>query len=80
MKKINLEKIRALLCETFSNSEIPDCVTDLKIGDLVEWDSLGNFNLLLLTEEWFEVKFSMDDMSTIKSVSELISAIENFGN
>jgi len=77
MKKIDLNNIKDLLSEVFSNSEIPDNVIDLKIGDLTEWDSLGNFNLLLLAEDWFEIKFSMIDMSTIKSVSQLISTIKN---
>lgn len=77
MKKIDLNNIKDLLSEVFSNSEIPDNVIDLKIGDLTEWDSLGNFNLLLLAEDWFEVKFSMIDMSTIKSISQLISTIKN---
>jgi acyl carrier protein len=57
MKIINSEKIRELLHEVFVNSDIPDNVNDLKIGDLEEWDSLGNFNLLLLIEEYFEIKF-----------------------
>ena len=65
------------MCEVFSNSDVPINIIDLKINDLDEWDSLGNFNLLLLAEEWFEVKFSMDDMSEIKSVSQLINTIEN---
>lgn len=77
MKKINLESIRDLLCEVFSNSDVPINIIDMKINDLDDWDSLGNFNLLLLAEEWFEVKFSMDDMSEIKSVSQLINTIEN---
>jgi len=76
MKKNNLENIRALLCEAFNNSDIPDSVSDLKIGDLAEWDSIGNFNLLLLAEEWFEFKFSMEEMANIKSIPELVAAIK----
>jgi acyl carrier protein len=77
MKKNNLENIRTLLCEAFNNSDIPDSVSDLKIGDLAEWDSIGNFNLLLLAEEWFEFKFSMEEMANIKSIPELVAAIKS---
>lgn len=77
MKNYDIENIRNLLCEAFSNSDIPQVVTDLKIGDLAEWDSLGHFNLLLLAEDWFEVKFSMDEMTNIKSIPELVAAIKS---
>jgi acyl carrier protein len=77
MKKPNSENISALLHDAFNNSDIPYCVTDLKIGDLMEWDSIGNFNLLLLAEEWFELKFSMEEMTNIKSIPELVVAIES---
>lgn len=76
MKKIDITSLRNLLSEVFSNSSIPADVSNLKIGDIPEWDSLGNFNLLLLAESRYDVKFTMGDMASIKSVQSLISAIE----
>ena len=76
MKIINMENIRNLLSEAFVNSDIPNNINNLKIGDLAEWDSLGNFNLLLLAEVRFEIKFSMEDITNIKSIPELVAAIK----
>ena len=80
MNKIDLDRIKNLLSEVFNNSDIPNDIINLKINDITEWDSLGNLNLLLLAEEWYKVKFTIDEMSTIKSVSQLISTIENYSN
>lgn len=77
MQILSTLKIRELLCEAFSNSEIPEKVDKLMIGDIEEWDSLGNFNLLLLVEDEYGIKFSMDEMTTIKSVQQLLCALTN---
>ena len=50
----------------------------MKIGDLDEWDSLGNLNLLLAVEEFFNVKFDVEQMSNIKSVSDIINNLDNY--
>ena len=44
-KKIN--QLRNIFCETFPDAKIPKNIEKLKVGDFDEWDSLGNFNLLL---------------------------------
>ena len=49
-------KIKDILKRTFPNSKIPQKIRDLKIGDLKEWDSLGNFNLLLEIEKVFKCR------------------------
>jgi acyl carrier protein len=76
MNKIDYRSLKYLLSEVFSNSVIPEDISDLKIGDIAEWDSLGNFNLLLLAEISYGVKFSMSDMASIKSVKSLMSSLE----
>lgn len=80
MKKINLNDLKNLLSEVFSDSVIPEDIIDLKLGDIPEWDSVGNLNLLLLAEEKFSIEFSMNDMSSIKSVSKLIEVIEGLNH
>ena len=76
MKKISISEIRLVLCETFPNSLFPDNITGLEIGDVNEWDSVGNFNFLLAIEEAFQVRFSMDEMSEIKSIYALLLVLE----
>ena len=46
-------KILKALKKTFRNSKIPKNFQKLKIGDLKEWDSLGNYYLILEIEKIF---------------------------
>jgi acyl carrier protein len=76
MKKIDSAEIRDVMSQTFANSKIPDLIDDLKIGDLVEWDSLGNFNFLLALEERFGVHFDLEQIANLKSIRDMRAAIE----
>ena len=76
MNKIVLEKIKNLLLNTFTNAEVEGSITELKIGDIEEWDSQGNLNLLLAIEEEFNIRFPMEEMSELKSIKQIILAIE----
>ena len=77
MKKIDSSLLRDALVETFANSEIPDSINELKIGDLKDWDSLGNFNLLLVLEQRFGIHFDLEEMANLRSISDIRSAIED---
>tara|TARA_A100001011_G_scaffold398163_1_gene501605 strand:- start:716 stop:961 length:246 start_codon:yes stop_codon:yes gene_type:complete len=70
MKKNDL-KLRKVLIDTFPNSKIPKSINELKMGDLKDWDSMGNFNLILSIEQNFSVKFNMDQVEQIKSIKEI---------
>ena len=70
--------MREIFCKTFPNTTIPKNIEKMKIGDLDEWDSLGNLNLLLAVEEFFNVKFDVEQMSNIKSVPDILANIEDF--
>lgn len=80
MRKTDLIQLRELLQDSFNNTIIPENILNLKMDDFTEWDSLGNFNLLLLAEEKFKIKFSIEEMSHIKSVEQLIFVIEKLKN
>ena len=75
--KINISDIKIILQEVFINSDIPDNVQDLKLGDLEEWDSLGNFNFLLAVENFFDIRFELDEIGEIKSVQDVINHLHN---
>tara|TARA_B100000686_G_scaffold352611_1_gene455231 strand:+ start:4647 stop:4883 length:237 start_codon:yes stop_codon:yes gene_type:complete len=72
-----IDILREILAATFSNSTIPDDISQLGIGDLVEWDSLGNFNFLLAVEEKYDLRFDIEQMADIKSVQDVISYLAN---
>lgn len=72
--------IHKLLHEVFPNDAIPDDVSDLKMGDITGWDSLGNFNLILAVETEFDVRFSMQQTTEVKSVEQIIEIIEAYND
>jgi acyl carrier protein len=74
--KVKLTELREILVETFSSSQIPDNINELKINDFEEWDSLGNFTLLLAIEERFDTKFDLDDMAELNSIRSILRALE----
>ena len=75
--KIELSEVRDVLVTTFSSSQVPDDISELKMNDIDEWDSLGNFTLLLAVEEKFNVKFDLIEMPDLNSVSSIIRALEH---
>ena len=74
-KEIN-KKIFLSLKNNFSKSKIPKNINELKIGDLKEWDSLGNYNLLLEIEKNFKIRFKSTDLTKITSINQIISYIK----
>jgi acyl carrier protein len=76
MKKIELHDVEFILRETFPTATFNVPALDLKMGDIEEWDSLGNFNLLLAFEEFYSIRFSMDEMADLKSIVNIINSIE----
>ena len=72
----NLKIIKKILKDTFCKSKIPKDISNLKLGDLKEWDSLGNFNFLLAVENIFKVKFDFDEISKIQSIKSLLAALK----
>lgn len=77
MKKITIEQIRVILKETFPNTLIPDSIQNLQMNDFGEWDSMGNFNLLLAIEEFYGLRMSLDQMERIKSIKQIIEFLES---
>ena len=69
--------MRKILLTTFPNSSIPNEFLNLNIGDLEEWDSLGNFNLLLAVEAEYSIRFSIEEMASLKSISQIIDTIKH---
>jgi len=44
--------------------------------DVPEWDSLAHINLIVEIEEEFNLKFTVNDISGLKNVGEMIAMIE----
>ena len=69
--------LRQMLIDTFKNSDIPEEIDELKIGDIEEWDSLGNFNLLLSIEQTLDIQFDIESMEKLTSIEEIKKEIEH---
>ena len=68
--------LRKILIKTFSNSKIPENIDDLKLGDFDEWDSLGNFNLILAIEQNYQIQFDIETLEKLTSIKEIKRALE----
>ena len=69
--------LRQILIDTFTKSNIPENIDDLKMGDFEEWDSIGNFNLILAVEQKYKVQFDMENLDRIKSIKDIKKFLEN---
>ena len=69
--------LRQILVDTFNNTNIPENIDDLKIGDFEEWDSIGNFNLILAVEQKYGVRFDISNLDKIKSVKDIKKFLDN---
>ena len=47
----------------------------LGLGSFQEWDSLGHFNLLLLIEQHFAVRFEPHELAELKSLADIRQAL-----
>ena len=48
-----------------------------KIYDYKQWDSLGNFNVLLRCEKYFNIKFNSKEFTEINSFKEIFNIVKN---
>jgi len=69
--------LRDILIQTFKNTSIPEEIKDLKMGDFDEWDSLGNFNLLLAVETKYKIQFDFNELENLTSIASIQKAIDN---
>ena len=77
--KNNNKKIFEILKKIFSKSKIQKKIDKLKIGDIPQWDSLGNFNLLLEIEKEFGCRIDTKSFNKIKSVKDIKKFLKNNG-
>lgn len=73
---INIDELRKILKDVFRNSEIPEDITNLKLDDFEEWDSLGNFALLLAIEDRYKIKFDLSEMPNLNSVASILLSLD----
>jgi acyl carrier protein len=51
--------------------------SDLKIGDVEEWDSVAHLDLMSEIEQEFGVRFDLDEITTLTSLPVLLNRLES---
>jgi acyl carrier protein len=76
MRAINLKDVERIFSETFPDVIFNVPISDIKSGDIEDWDSLGNFNLLLAFEEFYGIRFTMEEMTNIRSIQSIVEVLK----
>ena len=64
-------KIEKIFCEVMELKNIPKNFDKMKIGDITQWDSLANMNLLMALEKGYSIRLSLDEMTEINSIEKI---------
>lgn len=69
-----LEELQNIFVDVF---DIEDLRINLETNasDIEGWDSLAHINLIAAIQEEYDIRFSMDDVTSMKSVNDMIEAI-----
>jgi acyl carrier protein len=73
-------ELKEIFCEILELQKCPKDFEKLKMGDLLEWDSLANMNILLSIEENYGIRFTIDEMEEINSIKKMINKISSNEN
>jgi len=73
------KRLPDLLKEAFATATFDPKDPDLGIESFPEWDSLGNFNFLLLVEETYGIRFSVDEITELKNLRQIQAALNTRG-
>ncbi|HEH9439031.1 TPA: acyl carrier protein [Aeromonas sobria] len=65
-----------LVCQQFPQANIN---AQSALGSFPEWDSLGHFNLLLLVEQHYGVRFEPNELVELKSLADIQQALQSKG-
>lgn len=70
------EKVIALIAGVL-NVPVDKVNNDTEIGELDEWDSLHNVEIISKLEKEFDVKITSDMIMDLEDVSDIVSLIED---
>ena len=76
---MKISDLLKLLKEQFPEAEIPESPIGMAVGSFPEWDSLGHYNLLLLIEENYGVRFTIEEMTEMKTLREIMEVLGKKG-
>lgn len=71
-----LQNLTEILREVF-NDESLVARADLTVDDVKGWDSFGHLRLTFAVEKRFGIDFSMSQVTSVRSIGELLDLIES---
>ncbi|MCI9545828.1 MAG: acyl carrier protein [Lachnospiraceae bacterium] len=74
-RKVILEKLKLIFEDVFE-LDVVEVTEETNSDDIEEWSSLSHITLIGEVEQAFDMKFTMQEMLEIKSVSEMLDIIE----
>lgn len=69
------EKVKELIANVL-NVSVDEVTDDTEIGELEEWDSLHNVQILVALEEEFHIKMTPDLLMDLETVEDIVDLIE----
>lgn len=67
-------EIQEIFRDVFDDESL-NIANETNANDIEEWDSLEQINLIVAMENVFKIKFTIDEVSELKNVGEMISLI-----
>lgn len=77
MTSNSFDKLSMIFMDLFELNDIPVDFFEMRMGDIDNWDSVGNFNLLLMIEQEFNLSFTVEqlgELNNIRSIYEVINS------
>ncbi|MCI9488645.1 MAG: acyl carrier protein [Dorea sp.] len=65
------------ICKDIFEDDRIDITENLCSSNIDRWDSLVQLNILGDIEDEFDIRFSLDETMSLKSIKELVDAIES---
>lgn len=69
------DKVKEIIARTL-NVEISRISDSLSIGDIEQWDSMGNMAIIAALEENLGLEFPIEDLFELNSVGSIVAEIE----
>lgn len=69
------EELKEVFKETFDDDEL-EIRPEMAAKDIEDWDSLMQIQLIVATERRFGVKFTTQEMNSLKNVGDFVALIE----
>lgn len=68
------DKIKSIIASTL-NIPLAEVTDDLSVGDIPQWDSMGNMAIIAAIEELFGIEIPLEDLFDLNSVESIKSEI-----